>query len=81
MALMIHIKEEDFAFQLPLVGHCTDSAANSLSGLVKLASPSTYTKVCEFSFIGLPSENYVVFLSFHSAKLSFHCLSMLGSLS
>ena len=57
MALMLHIEEEAFAFQLPLVGHCTDSAANSLSSLVNIASPSTYTKVCDLSFIGLPSEN------------------------
>ena len=59
MALMLQIEMESYEFQLPLIGHCTDSAANSLSGLVKLASPSTYANVCNLTFIGLPLENYV----------------------
>jgi len=64
VALMLQIEKDAFEFQLPLIGHCTDSAANSLSGLIKLASPSTYSVVCDLTFIGLPSENYVFFSPF-----------------
>ena len=43
MALMLEMEKRAFECKLPQVGHCTDSAANALSGLVKLSSPSTYT--------------------------------------
>ena len=38
---------------IPLIGHCTDSAANALNGLIKLASPSTLiTQLPGLNFIG-----------------------------
>lgn len=42
MALMLQVEKEAQTLKLPIVGHCTDSASASLSGLVKLASPKTF---------------------------------------
>ena len=37
LSLMLEIEKQASELNLPLIGHCTDSASNSLNGLVKLA--------------------------------------------
>ena len=53
-------KEHD----LSLIGHCTDSASNSLNALIWLATPQTY-KHCseEITFLGLDMKGFVFFAS------------------
>ena len=41
---MLAVEKHAHMHNLLLVGHCTDSASNALGGLLKLASPSTYTE-------------------------------------
>ena len=55
---MLEIEKQCFEFNVPLIGHCTDSAANSLNALIKLASSETF-KGFTLSYIGLPLEDYV----------------------
>ena len=49
------------------MGHCTDSAANALNALIKLASPSTYTRKLPahpLQFVGLPIKNFTFYAPF-----------------
>lgn len=50
-----------FLYDLPLVGHSMDSASNSLSALIKNASPTTFKKLTEhpIRFPGLPMDDFV----------------------
>ena len=41
LSLMLEIEKQSYELNLPLIGHYTDSASNSLTGLVKLASKKT----------------------------------------
>ena len=57
LAQMIEVDKRAKLHKLPLIGHCTDSAANALKGLAMLAMP------CNFmghgiEFIGLPISQY-----------------------
>ena len=66
-ALMLEVEKYAIRYSLPLIGHCTDSAANALKALVTLATPSTYTKHCpstSVKFLGLPLPNFVFFAPF-----------------
>ena len=66
-ALMLEVEKYAIRHNLPLIGHCTDSAANALKGLVKLATPSTYMDHCpthSIKFIGLPLPNFVFYAPF-----------------
>ncbi len=51
------LEVEKRSYSLPLIGHCTDSAANALKGLIMLASPATYKDII-IKYIGLPIPNY-----------------------
>ena len=75
LALMLEV--EALKHNIPLTGHCTDSAANALKALLKLASPNT--------FIGLlPEIISLVYLSVTFAFcplvtfISINSISMLG---
>ena len=54
--------------KLPLTGHCTDSAANALKGLIKLASTPTFNAILpsdmQMKFIGLPINEFRFFAPF-----------------
>jgi len=53
-ALMLVVEKRAKLYGVSLIDHCTDSASNSLSALIKLASPLTFTKFSQqIQFIGL----------------------------
>ena len=60
--IMMEIEKYSKAYNLSLVGHCTDSASNSLNALITLALPKTY-KILHLSkgikFIGLNMKGFV----------------------
>ena len=61
-ALMLEIEKQAKCHSLSLVGHCTDSAGNSLCALVKLASPSTFQNFdCHIKFVGLKIKGFVFY--------------------
>ena len=61
-ALMLEIEKQAMTHNLILVGHCTDSAGNSLCALVKLASPSTFRKLDDgIRFVGLKMKGFVFY--------------------
>lgn len=67
LATVFEVEKQVEKHNLPLVGHCTDSVANALNALIKLASPSTYTAtfpVHSFPFIGLPTKTFRFYVSF-----------------
>ena len=54
-ALMMQVENRSSKYALPLIGHCTDSASNSLRALVTLATPKSYQQLQrKVRFIGLP---------------------------
>ena len=57
---MLEVESRAQQFELPLIGHCTDSAANALKSLAMLATPSTFEGYC-IQFIGLPIQQYRYF--------------------
>ena len=60
--MMLIVEKQARSHNLPLVGHCTDSASNALSGLLKFASPSTYSEAgIEVTFVGLQQTDYCFF--------------------
>ena len=59
LAMMLTVDKHARKHNLPLVGHCIDSASNALGGLLKLASPSTYAEAgLETEFIGLRRNDF-----------------------
>ena len=59
LGLMFEVEKLVSRHDLPLIGHCTDSASNSLSGLMQQASPDTYTGLDKtLYFIGLSSPGF-----------------------
>lgn len=75
MMLIEHTK-----YNLSLVGHCTDSASNSLNALLKLATPSQYLVDCGVSLFGLKLKSFYLFAPF-LRKEPFNCLQLLGLFS
>lgn len=63
LAIMLEIERKARKHNIPLIGHCTDSASNALNALVKLASPSTYTSD-SLHFLGLDRAGFVFFAPF-----------------
>ena len=49
-AIMLEVKFKVAAHKVSLIGHCTDSAPNSLNALIKLATPSGYLVKHKISF-------------------------------
>lgn len=45
LALMFEVEKRSFNFDLPLCGHCTDSAGNSLRALHLFTDPSSYSEL------------------------------------
>ena len=63
LALMLEIEKKARKQNVPLIGHCTDSASNALNALIKLASPGTYA--CEnVHFLGLRRSGFTFFAPF-----------------
>ena len=63
-AMMMTVEKHCSKFALSLIGHCTDSASNSLRALITLATPSTYVKVnSNLKFLGLPISGFAYFAS------------------
>ena len=61
-ALMLEIEKQAKCYSLSLIGHCTDSAGNSLSALVKLTSPSIFQNLNErIKFVGLKMKGFVFY--------------------
>lgn len=61
-ALMLEADKR--AYKLPLVGHCTDSASNSLNALLKLATPAQYLVDEGVSSLGLSFEDFFLYAPF-----------------
>lgn len=61
LAQMMEVEKKSYSMKLPLIGHCTDSAANALKGLIMLASPSTFSQGIDIRYIGLPIDNFCFF--------------------
>ena len=60
-ALMLEIEKQAKCYSLSLIGHCTDSAGNSLCALVKLASPSIFQNFSEsIKFVGLKMKGFML---------------------
>ena len=65
LALMLETEKYALQHNLPLTGHCTDSAGNALNSLVKLASPTTFlSNLPQVKFIGLPISGFRFFAPF-----------------
>ena len=62
IGLMLEVEKWVIRHDLPLIGHCTDSASNSLNALIQLASPATYNCTGKtLDFIGLPISSFRFF--------------------
>ena len=80
LAMILIVEKQAHSHNLPLVGHCTDSASNALSGLLKLASPSTYSEAgIEVTFVGLQRNDYCFFAPMLRPKYPTIAYPMLGS--
>ena len=61
-ALMMQVENRSSKYALPLIGHCTDSASNSLRALVTLATPKSYQQLQrKVRFIGLPMTGFAYY--------------------
>ena len=61
----MEVEKHSESHALPLIGHGTDSASNALNALVRLASPTTYSKLgFPLKFLGLNMKNFVFFAPF-----------------
>ena len=60
LAQILEVDKRSLSHNLPLIGHCTDSAGNALKGLILLASPSTFC-FSEVHYMGLPIKGFVFF--------------------
>jgi len=61
-ALMMEVEKHSNKDSIPLIGHCTDSASNSLRALVTLASPKSYKGLKGMvRFLGLKMKGFVFF--------------------
>ena len=64
-SMMLDVEQKAARYNLSLVGHCTDSASNSLNALLKLATPSQHLVDCGVSFLGLKLNNLYILLHFY----------------
>jgi len=61
-SLMMEVEKRAARYNLPLIGHCTDSASNVLKALVRNASPDTYNSLQpDVKFVGLNLDDFVYF--------------------
>ena len=62
---MLEIEKKACVYNLPLVGHCTDSAANSLKALLKQSTPFEALVEKGVCFLGLPpASGFMLFVPF-----------------
>ena len=67
-AIMLEVERKAAIHNVSLIGHCTDSASNSLNALIKLATPSPYLVKNKISFLGLNMKGYFLFAPFFRCK-------------
>ena len=67
-ALMLEVEHKASLHDVSLIGHCTDSASNSLNSLIKLGTPSKYLIDHHLSFIGLQLKGYCLLAPFFRKK-------------
>jgi len=61
-AMMMTVEKHCSKFELSVIGHCTDSASNSLRGLLTLATPHTYANAdSNIKFLGLPVNGFAYY--------------------
>ena len=63
-AIMFEVEQKASTHNLSLIGHCTDSASNSLNALLKLATPIQYLLDHDICFLGLSRKDYFLFAPF-----------------
>ena len=76
-ALMMELEKHSKKYSVPLIGHCTDSASNSLHVLVTLASPNSYEGMVRF--LGLEMRDFVFFPSV-TRRFPIYSIPLLGPL-
>ena len=67
-AIMLKVECKAATHNVSLIGHCTDSASNSLNALLKLATTSCYLVQYIISFLGSVMEGYYLFVPFFRCK-------------
>ena len=67
-AVMLKVECKAVTHNISLIGHCTDSASNSLNALVKLATPSHYLVQQKINFLGLDMKGYYLFAPFFRSQ-------------
>ena len=73
-SLMMEVEKRAAKYDLPLIGHCTDSASNALKALIKNASPNTYKNLqTDLKFLGLDADDFVYFAPV--LRLGYPCIS------
>ena len=68
-AITLEMEKRACTYNIPLVGHCTDSAANSLNSLLKLATPTKFLVESGIHFIGLSFDGFYLFSAFLSKHI------------
>ena len=63
-AIMLEVERKVAAYNVSLIGHCTDSASNSLNALIKLATPTGYLVKHKISFLGLKLKGFYLYAPF-----------------
>ena len=63
-AIMLEVERKAAAHNVSLIGHCTDSASNSLNALIKLATPTGYLVKHKISFLGLKLKGFYLYAPF-----------------
>ena len=67
-AVMLEVEHKAATHNVSLIGHCTDSASNSLNALIKLTTPSDYLVEHKISFLGFKLKGYFLFAPFFCNK-------------
>ena len=80
-ALMLEVEHKASSHGVSLIGHCTDSASNSLNSLIKLGTPCKYLIDHQLSFISLQLKGYCLLAQFfckESPSIVYACWDHLG---
>lgn len=78
LSLMLEVEKWVGRYDLPLIGHCTDSASSSLSGLMQQTTPDTYNCIDKtLYFIGLSIPGFRFYASIFRAP--YPSIAYLGS--
>ena len=61
---MLEVEHKASIHDVTLIGHCTDSASNSLNALIKLGTPTKYLIDHQLSFLGLRLKGFCLLAPF-----------------